>query len=82
MRMSELLQRSGMPLATVKYYLREGLLAPGEVLGATQADYGQEHVRRLAMIRALTEVVGLPLSGVRTILGLIDQPDADRFNAL
>jgi DNA-binding transcriptional MerR regulator len=82
MRMSELLTRSGLPLATVKYYLREGLLAPGESVGATMADYGEEHVRRLALIRALTEVVGLPLAGVRTIVGLIDEPEADRFGTL
>lgn len=82
MRMSELLKRSGMPLATVKYYLREGLLAPGETVGATMADYGEEHVRRLALIRALTEVVGLPIAGVRTIVGLIDEPEADRFGTL
>ncbi|WP_254456351.1 MerR family transcriptional regulator [Paeniglutamicibacter quisquiliarum] len=80
--MSELLKRSGMPLATVKYYLREGLLAPGEKVGATMADYGEEHVRRLALIRALTEVVGLPIAGVRTIVGLIDEPEADRFSTL
>ncbi|MFL4473995.1 MerR family transcriptional regulator [Paeniglutamicibacter sp. MACA_103] len=82
MKMSELLQRSGVPLATVKYYLREGLLPPGESIGATRADYGEEHVRRLALIRALTEVVGLPLASVRTILGLIDEPEADTFAAL
>jgi DNA-binding transcriptional MerR regulator len=82
MRMSELLKRSGMPLATVKYYLREGLLAPGESVGATMADYGEEHVRRLALIRALTEVVGLPLASVRTIVGLIDEPGADRYSTL
>lgn len=82
MRMSELVHRSGMPLATVKYYLREGLLAPGESTGATIAEYGEAHVRRLALIRALTEVVGLPLASVRTILGLIDEPEADTFVAL
>ena len=82
MRMSELVRRSGMTLATVKYYLREGLLDPGESVGATMADYGEDHVRRLALIRALTEVVGLPLASVRTIVGLIDEPEADTFAAL
>lgn len=82
MKMSELLRRSGVPLATVKYYLREGLLAPGESTGATTAIYGEQHVRRLALIRALTEVVGLPLASVRTILGLIDEPAPDRFRTL
>ncbi len=52
MRISELVARSGVPLATVKYYLREGLLMPGETTSATQARYDEQHVRRLALVRA------------------------------
>ena len=37
MRISELARRSGLPVATVKYYLREGLLPAGEPTAATQA---------------------------------------------
>ena len=32
MLMAELSRRSGVPVATIKYYLREGLLPPGEAI--------------------------------------------------
>ena len=54
MRISELVEQSGVPLATVKYYLREGLLPPGTAMTATRAEYGDEHLHRLRVIRALT----------------------------
>jgi DNA-binding transcriptional MerR regulator len=80
--MSEVVERSGVPLATVKYYLREGLLPPGESTGATSALYGEDHVRRLALIRALTDVAGLSVAKTKVVLGLIDSPPADLFMAL
>lgn len=52
MKVSELAAQSGVALATIKYYLREGLLMPGEPTSATGARYGEQHVRRLALIRA------------------------------
>ncbi|WP_305092525.1 MerR family transcriptional regulator [Prescottella sp. R16] len=73
MRVSELVAVSGVPLATVKYYLREGLLMPGESSSATQAEYGEQHVRRLALVKALAGV-GLPLGKIRVVVGLIDRP--------
>lgn len=80
--MSQIVERSGVPLATVKYYLREGLLPPGESAGATWAQYGEDHVRRLALIRALTDVAGLSVAKTKKVLGLIDSPPADLFVAL
>ncbi|GMA88788.1 hypothetical protein GCM10025868_40380 [Angustibacter aerolatus] len=47
-----------MPVATVKYYLREGLLPPGTPTSRTQAQYDEEHVRRLRLVRALLDVGG------------------------
>jgi DNA-binding transcriptional MerR regulator len=82
MRISELVKRSGVPLATVKYYIREGLLMPGETTSATQAHYGEEHLRRLNLIRALTDVAGLPLQKARVVIGLIEHPEPDLFETL
>jgi DNA-binding transcriptional MerR regulator len=73
-RISQLSQRSGLPIATIKYYLREQLLPPGQRTAATQALYQEEHLRRLRLIRALTEVCGLPLTKVRTVLEALDDP--------
>ena len=81
-RISALVERTGVPLATVKYYLREGLLPPGASTGATQATYTEEHVRRLRVIKALTSAAGLPLQKVKVVLDLIDDPGDDLFSAL
>ena len=75
MRISELSRQSGVPLPTVKYYLREGLLPAGRRTAATQADYGPEHVARLRLVRALTETAGLSLGTVRAVLQAMGSPD-------
>jgi DNA-binding transcriptional MerR regulator len=72
MWMSELARRSELPVPTIKYYLREELLHHGEAVGATRAQYDESHVRRLRLIRALTEVAGMRLDDVRRVLVAID----------
>jgi DNA-binding transcriptional MerR regulator len=72
MWMAELSARSGLSVATIKYYLREGLLHPGEATGATRTRYDESHVRRLRLVRALTDVAGLRLETVRQVLAGID----------
>jgi DNA-binding transcriptional MerR regulator len=72
MRLAELSARSGFPTATIKYYLRLGLLAPGATESSTWASYDDTHVRRLALVRALTEVAGLSLDDVRRVLDAVD----------
>lgn len=72
MRMSELSDATGVPVATVKFYLREGLLPPGERTHPNQALYNSGHVRRLRLIRALTEVADLGLAAVGKVIAAID----------
>jgi DNA-binding transcriptional MerR regulator len=72
MWMAELSKRSGLSVATIKYYLREGLLPAGTATSATRASYDESHVRRLRLIRALTDVAGLRLETVRQVLDGID----------
>lgn len=71
MRISELSQRSAVSVPTIKFYLRDGLLPAGMPTGRNQADYGEVHLRRLRLIRALIEVGGLGLSSVRELVALI-----------
>ncbi|MFD8871051.1 MerR family transcriptional regulator [Streptomyces sp. NPDC059590] len=68
MRLKELSERSGVPTATIKYYLRERLLPPGERVSATQAEYGEEHLRRLRLVRALIQVGRVPVTTAREVL--------------
>jgi DNA-binding transcriptional MerR regulator len=82
MRISALAAEAGLPVATVKYYLREGLLPPGTPTSATQASYDDGHVRRLRLVRALTGPVGLSVQQARTVLALVDEPGDDLYATL
>ncbi len=82
MRISELSRRSGVPVATIKYYLREGLLPKGETTSATQAVYTDTHLRRLRLVRALVDTVGVPLAKVRAIVDAIDDTGVDLHHLL
>ncbi|MDZ4046197.1 MAG: MerR family transcriptional regulator [Rhodoglobus sp.] len=75
MKISELCQVSGVPLPSIKYYLREGLLPPGERLASNQASYTQEHVERLKLIRALIEVGGLPIATAQRVIAAVDDKE-------
>lgn len=75
MRVAELSRRAGVPIATIKYYLREGLLQPGVLTSPNQARYDERHLRRLRLIRALLDIGRLPLATIRELLADIDRPD-------
>lgn len=77
MKISELSRRSGVPIPTIKYYLRDGLLPPGRATAANQADYGEEHLRRLRLVRTLVGVRRLPVGVVKEILGAVMEQDGD-----
>lgn len=81
MRISELSQRSGVSVASIKYYLREGLLAGGEQTAANQAVYGEQHVRRLRLIRSLIDIGGLSISHVRATLAAVEDESTSMHDA-
>ncbi len=72
MRISDLSRRTGVPVATIKFYLREGLVPPGRPTGRNQAQYGETHRRRLLFIRAMTGIGQLELSTVLELLTAIE----------
>ena len=72
MLMAELSERSGAPVPTIKYYLRENLLFAGLATAATRAQYDDSHLRRLKLIRALLEVGNLPLAAIARLLATVD----------
>lgn len=75
MRIAELSSQSGTSIASIKFYLREGLLPPGSATGRNQADYGQAHLHRLRLIRALIDVGGLSVAVARDVLAVVETPD-------
>ncbi|KND42366.1 MULTISPECIES: MerR family transcriptional regulator [Streptomyces] len=78
MRLAELSERSGVSTATIKYYLREGLLAPGRQVNATTAEYDEEHLRRLRLVRALIQVGKVPVVNAREVLRHVDDESLGR----
>jgi DNA-binding transcriptional MerR regulator len=70
--MAELSATAGVPVATIKYYLREGLVPPGERTSPNQARYDDGHVQRIKLIRALMDVGGLSLATVGEVLAAVD----------
>jgi DNA-binding transcriptional MerR regulator len=82
MRIGELSRVTGVPVPTIKYYIREGLLPPGEPTARNQARYEELHERRLALVRALVEVGGLSVAATRRVLDQLDRPDISLREAL
>ncbi|WP_326816771.1 MerR family transcriptional regulator [Streptomyces sp. NBC_01762] len=74
MRIGELSRRSGVPVPTIKFYVREGLLPAGQLTSPNQASYDSGHERRLKLIRALLDVGGLSLAAIGDVLHAIDDP--------
>jgi DNA-binding transcriptional MerR regulator len=73
MRISELSSTTGVSLPTIKYYLREGLLFEGRRTSATQAEYGDDHVRRLRVVRALIDS-GVSIAETKKVIRSLDDP--------
>jgi DNA-binding transcriptional MerR regulator len=72
MQLKELSERTGISPASIKFYLREGLLPAGQSVHATRAEYSPQHVTRLELIQALRRVVGLNITQIRNLLKLAD----------
>jgi DNA-binding transcriptional MerR regulator len=71
-RISDLSERSGVAPASIKYYVRERLLPPGEQASGNQTTYSDAHLARLRLIRAFLDVGGLSISSARAVFAAID----------
>jgi DNA-binding transcriptional MerR regulator len=81
LKMSELAERSGVSAATIKHYLREGLLGGDEEVLRTSrnmAYYPPEFVERVRLIKRLQEERFMPLRVIRELIG----SDPDRATRL
>jgi DNA-binding transcriptional MerR regulator len=73
-RISELAGRADVPVATVRHYLREGLLPEPVKTSRNMAYYPPEFVERIRLIKQLQEERFMPL---RVIRELLDSADGD-----
>lgn len=82
MRIAELSRRTAVPVPTIKYYVREGLVPRGELTSRNQATYDDRHERRIRLVRALIDIGGLSVATTRDLLAQLDNPDASTDNLL
>lgn len=82
MKISELSAETDVPVGTIKYYLRQGLLPAAERTSRTTAIYHQEHVSRLRLIRALLEEGGLGIAQIRRVVAVLDEDNPQRLDVL
>ena len=68
MRISELAEVTGVPVPTIKYYLREGLLPPGRKVSDRLSEYDEQHARRLGLLRILRVIGDLPVEKLRAVV--------------
>ncbi|MFG1999282.1 MerR family transcriptional regulator [Spirillospora sp. NPDC048911] len=72
MQISELSDRSGLTVQTIKFYIREELLPKGAAASSTRSEYDERHLERLRLIRALREVGDLPVASIKRIVTAVD----------
>ena len=72
---SDLADRSGLPISTIRYYVREGLIPSGQRLSRTRILYDGEHLKALETIKSHREA-GVPLAEIRSrATHVTDTPD-------
>jgi len=81
MKIAALSSATGASVATLKYYLREGLLHPGVATAVNQADYDDSHVRRVRLVRALVELGHLSIAEVAAVIAAVDDEEVPIHDA-
>lgn len=72
-RMKDLCEMTGLPRQVIHFYIQQGLVPEGHKTGRNMAYYGDEHVRRVRLVRTLQHERFLPLKAIRALL---DEQDA------
>ncbi len=68
LKIGELAKSAGVPIATVKFYVREGLIRPARKTGRTMSWYAAGSVAKVRAIKALQQEQFLPLDVIRDSL--------------
>jgi AcrR family transcriptional regulator len=72
MAVSELSRLSGIPLSTIKFYIRKNLLPNPIKTGRTNGIYTLKHLDRLKLIKKIQKESKIPLNKIREIIKIID----------
>jgi len=73
----QLAKQAGVNIDTVRYYERDGLLAPAGRLASGYRRYGAKALRRLRFIRR-AKALGFSLEDIRTLLTLSEEHSVAR----
>jgi AcrR family transcriptional regulator len=84
--MSQLVERTGVPAATIRYYLSAGLLPPPVKVAANRYLYDERHVELVRLVRLLRERRQLSIDAIARLLpdllpDLLGRPEGGVFRA-
>jgi DNA-binding transcriptional MerR regulator len=68
MKISELVKRTGVPKETIHFYIREGLLRKPRKSGVNTADYNENYVEQIQLIKDLRDHHYLPIPEIKKII--------------
>ncbi|MCX6075864.1 MAG: MerR family transcriptional regulator [Campylobacterales bacterium] len=81
-KISELVERTGVPKSTILYYIREGLLPEAKKLKSNVHRYGDEHVELIKYIMYMKEHIGSSNEQVKYALQNKNQSMSSSFAML
>ena len=76
MQIGQLAQHAGVPIDTVRYYERQGILPPPQRQASGYRHYRSDDVARLRFVRR-AKALGFSLAEVRELLALSSRPAED-----
>ncbi|MGY5765792.1 MerR family transcriptional regulator [Brachybacterium sp. DNPG3] len=82
MQLSDLSETSGVSIASIKYYRREGLLPAGIRVTATRQEYDQRHIDRLRLIQVLRDAADAPIQRIARLTAILDDPARPLLDAI
>ncbi|MCU0576984.1 MAG: MerR family transcriptional regulator [Desulfobacterota bacterium] len=72
LKIGEIARRSGIPISTIRFYVKEGLLPPPEKVNKKMAYYDEGCIKKLQAIQHLKEKKYYPLAIIKNILRRMD----------
>jgi DNA-binding transcriptional MerR regulator len=68
MKISQLVKRTGVPKETIHFYIREGLLRKPRKSGVNAAEYNENYVNQIRLIKDLRDNYYLPIPEIKKIV--------------
>jgi len=68
MKISQLVKRTGVPKETIHFYIREGLLRKPRKSGINSAEYNENYVDQIQLIKDLRDNYYLPIPEIKKIV--------------